>query len=228
MTDYVFPSTADLAKSDAYIQSILDPHGDPALEAATQNRQANGLPEISAGLQFGKFLKLTAQAVNAKRILEIGTLGGYTAIWLARALPEGGKLITLEISDKHAKVARENIDRASLSSKVEVKVGPAINTLKTLNPDEPFDLVFIDADWESVRVYFNEAKRLARKGAAIVIDNVNYDAKVALEPEDTKEAYIRSIKGLLDQLKEDKEVDVTILGIAEYRRFDGLLYAIKQ
>ncbi|EJC97677.1 O-methyltransferase family 3 protein [Fomitiporia mediterranea MF3/22] len=216
----------DFAKSDAYFNDFLNPR-DSALDAALQNSQANGLPEIAVSVAQAKFLKITAQSMKAKRILEVGTLGGYSSICFARALPDDGKLVTLELSDKHAKVARENIDGAGLSSKVEVKVGPAVETLKTLKSDDPFDLVFIDADWLNIPVYFNEAKRLTRQGAIIIIDNVNWNGQTALQPANTSNEGVKAIRRLLAQLKEDKEVEATVLGLAGAKQFDGMLYAIK-
>ncbi|EJC97698.1 O-methyltransferase family 3 protein [Fomitiporia mediterranea MF3/22] len=222
-------TTEDFAKSDDYFNSYLNPK-DPVLEAGVQNSRANGLPDIAVSSAQGKLLKLIAQSISAKRILEIGVLGGYSTTWLARALPEDGKLIGLELSDKHARVAKENISRAGLLSKVEVKVGPAADTLKTLKSSEPFDLVFIDADWENIPVYFNEAnirKKLARKGGVILLDNVNWLGRAALELEDTKDEWVKAIRKLLEQLKDDKEVDATVFGLVGVRDFDGMLYAVK-
>ncbi|EJC97679.1 O-methyltransferase family 3 protein [Fomitiporia mediterranea MF3/22] len=229
----------DFAKSDAYFNSMLNPQ-DPALEAALQNSRANGLPEIAVSITQGKFLKITAQSIKAKRILEVGTLAGYSSIWFARALPDDGKLITLELYDEYAKVARENLDHAGLSSKVDVKIGPALDTLKTLTPDEPFDLVFIDADWTNMPNYFKEAKRLTRKGAIIICDNVNRNGQTALQPENNStytgqlphhfsptDEGVKAIRSLVEQLKDDKEVEATVLGLAQAKSFDGMLYAIK-
>ncbi|KAG6809442.1 hypothetical protein H0H93_015792, partial [Arthromyces matolae] len=149
----------DWARSDQFHNSYLH-EKDSILDAALANSKASGLPEIAVSAAQGKLLQLLATSIDAKRILEVGTLGGYSTIWLARALPEDGKLITLELEEKHAQVARQNIANAGLSSKVEVIVGNAVDSLAKLHPDIPFDFVFIDADKPSNTQYFTEAKRL--------------------------------------------------------------------
>ncbi|KAL5490484.1 hypothetical protein ACEPAI_5317 [Sanghuangporus weigelae] len=223
---FVSANPDDWAKSDAYHNEFLIPKDD-ALEHALKNSVENGLPEIQVSTAQGKFLNLSARSIGAKRILEVGTLGGYSTIWLGRALPVDGKLITLEISEKHASVARENIQRAGLSDKVETKIGPAAETLKTLQPDELFDFVFIDADKPGNLAYFLQAKRLTRKGAIIIVDNVVRGGKVALEPENTEDANVNGIRKLLEHLKGDKEVDATTLGLAGEKGYDGILYSIR-
>jgi len=139
---------------------------DAALAAALEASERAGLPAISVSPAHGKFLSLLARLVDAKRILEIGTLGGYSAIWLARGLASGGRLITLEALEKHAAVARQNIARAGLAHAVEVRVGPALATLPQL--EGPFDLSFIDADKQNNAEYFRWALKLSRPGSVIV------------------------------------------------------------
>ncbi|KAL5511834.1 hypothetical protein ACEPAH_5052 [Sanghuangporus vaninii] len=216
----------DWAKSDAYHNEFLISRDD-ALEYALKNSLENGLPRIQVSTAQGKFLNLSARSIGAKRILEIGTLGGYSTIWLGRALPVDGKLITLEISEKHASVARENIQRAGLSDKVEMKIGPAADTLKNLQPDGLFDFVFIDADKPGNLTYFLHAKRLTRKGAIIIVDNVVRGGKVALDPDTTEDANVNGVRKLLEHLKGDKEVDATTLGLAGEKGYDGMIYSIK-
>jgi predicted O-methyltransferase YrrM len=153
---------------------------DPALEAALlANRQA-GLPAIDVSRLQGKFLALMVQISGAKRILEIGTLGGYSTIWLARAVGEGGSVVTLEAEAAHARVARANLDAAGLGERVEIRLGPAIQTLPALADGAyaPFDLFFIDADKRSNPEYLGWALRLSRPGSIIIIDNVVRDGKV--------------------------------------------------
>ncbi|KAI5123296.1 hypothetical protein M0805_009317 [Coniferiporia weirii] len=221
-----FLGPEDWAKSDEYHNRFLIPE-DPVIEAAVQNSVANGLPDIAVSAAQGKFLHLLARSISAKRILEVGTLGGFSAIWLARALPDDGKLITLELSEKRAEVARENIKKAGLSSKVEVEVGPAADTIKTLSSDEPFDLVFIDADKPGNLTYYLEAKRLTRKGAVILVDNVVRSARVALLPEDTADESVLGVRKLLKHLQDDKDVSATTIGWVGSKGYDGLLYSIK-
>ncbi len=144
---------------------------DDALHAAIEALDANDMPHISISPIQGRLLQILALTVGARRILEIGTLSGYSAIWLARGLPEGGKLISLEVSEKHANVARASLERAGLSDKAEVRVGPGAELLPALASEPPFDLVFIDADKPGYTTYLDWALRLTRVGGLIVADN---------------------------------------------------------
>jgi len=155
---------------DAFLDSTVVGE-DPALTAALQASDAAGLPQIAVSAQQGKFLSLLAGAIRARRILEIGTLGGFSTIWLARGAGPDGRVVTLEYEPKHAEVARSNLQRAGVGARVEVIVGAALDTLPTLNGD-PFDLVFIDADKENNAAYLDWAVRLARAGSVILVDNV--------------------------------------------------------
>ena len=164
------------AAVDAFIGERLLPP-DPILDAALAANAAAGLPAIDVSPAHARLLQILARIAGARRILEIGTLGGYSTIHLARALPEGGRLVTLEAVPKHAEVARANLDRAGLADRVEVIVGPALATLPSL--DGPFDFIFIDADKESNAAYLAQALRLSRPGTVIVCDNVVRDGRVA-------------------------------------------------
>jgi predicted O-methyltransferase YrrM len=156
---------------DDYIADNLVP-GDPALDAALAASKAAGLPEINVAPNQGRLLMLLAQAIGAHNILEIGTLGGYSTIWLARGLAPDGRLITLEANADYAKVARANIERAGLGGKVEVRVGRAQDTLPSLAAEGSFDLIFVDADKPGTPGYFQWAVRLSRPGSLIIVDNV--------------------------------------------------------
>src|ERR1700732_2675202 len=158
---------------DRYITDMLVPP-DAALDAALEASSAAGLPAIQVTPNQGKLLHLLARLQGARRILEIGTLGGYSTIWLARSLPESGRLISLELETKHADVARSNIKRAGLESFVEIRVGPAASSLRDLIGEnvEPFDLIFIDADKEGYPEYFALSLELSRVGTMIIADNV--------------------------------------------------------
>ncbi|KAG5643529.1 hypothetical protein DXG03_000721 [Asterophora parasitica] len=218
-------SLADWEKSDEYHNSFLLAE-DAVLDAALVNSTAKGLPDIAVSAAQGKLLKLLASSILAKRILEVGTLGGYSTIWLARALPADGKLITLELDQKHAEVARENIAHAGISSKVEVIQGPAVVTLAKLQPEPPFDFVFIDADKPSNTKYFIEAKRLTRSGGVIIVDNVVRNGTVAdLAKEDES---IEGVRELLRTIQGDDEVDATTIGTVGEKGYDGFLYAIRK
>ena len=168
------------AEVDDYFAPLYTPD-DPVLDAALAAAQAAGMPPINVAANQGKLLHLLARSIGARRILEIGTLAGYSTIWLARALPEDGRLVTLEFAPKHATVATANIARAGLSGNVEVRVGRALDTLPQLAAEgaEPFDLIFIDADKGNLAEYLNWAVRLARTGSLIIADNVVRGGEVA-------------------------------------------------
>ncbi|HWA60009.1 MAG TPA: O-methyltransferase [Caulobacteraceae bacterium] len=163
---------------DRYIVETLLPP-DEALEAALKSSEAAGLPAINVAPNQGRMLQILARSIGAAKILEIGTLGGYSTIWLARALPAGGRLVTLEYDPKHAEVARGNIARAGYADQVDIRVGRAIDSLPHLEREGPFDLVFIDADKPSNPDYFAWALKLARVGSLIVVDNVVRGGAVA-------------------------------------------------
>ena len=167
------------AVDDYFSKLLLSP--DKFLEQAQADSAAAGLPAIAVSPLQGKQLLLLAQMQNPKMILEIGTLGGYSTIWLARALPDDGRLVTLEFSPKHAEVAKANIARAGLSHKVEIRVGPALDTLPLLAAEKrgPFDFIFVDADKRSNPGYFEWALKLSRPGSVILVDNVVRDGAVA-------------------------------------------------
>ncbi|KAI1795951.1 S-adenosyl-L-methionine-dependent methyltransferase [Ganoderma leucocontextum] len=218
------PIHDEWVRSDEYHNSYLIPH-DEALAYVRKNSDENGLPEIAVSTAQGKLLNLYAKSIGAKRILEIGTLGGYSAIWLARALPAGGELVTLELEEKHAKVAQENIDRAGLTFKVKIIVGPAAESLKNLPTEPQFDLVFIDADKENNATYLLEAERLVRKGGVIIVDNVVRQGRVA-DPTNTEKATL-GVRKLLEHLKHDKNVEATTIATVGEKGWDGFTYAVR-
>jgi predicted O-methyltransferase YrrM len=158
-------------RTSAYIRDLFLPHDD-VLEAALRRAREAGLRSIQVPAELGRLLGILARAVGARRILEIGTLGGYSAIHLARALPEDGRLITLELDPRHAEVARENLEAAGLSTRAEVRLGRALDVLPSLAAETPFDLAFIDADKETYPAYLDWCLRLVRPGGLIVADNV--------------------------------------------------------
>jgi len=177
-------TTKLLGDIDAYVEGLfVSP--DEALEAALRDSRDAGLPEINVSPNEGRLLQLFAELVGARRILEIGTLGGYSAIHFARALPEDGSLLSLEINERHAEVARANVERAGLTDRVEVRVGDARELLAALteNGEGPFDLVFIDADKESYPEYLDWSLRLSRSGSLILADNTIRGGSV-LDPQD--------------------------------------------
>ena len=211
------------AAVDEYIADRLL-GADAALSATLAANAAGGLPDIDVSPAQGRMLHLLARMAGASRILEVGTLGGYSTIELARALPKGGRLVTLEIDAHHAAAARENIAAAGLRDRVEVLVGPAAATLATL--DGPFDFVFIDADKPSNVTYLREALRLTRPGATIVVDNVVREGGV-LDAASADER-IRGTRALFDAVANEPRLTATAVQTVGAKKWDGFLLAVVQ
>jgi predicted O-methyltransferase YrrM len=210
---------------DQYIVHSLIP-SDPVFEAALRANAAAGLPTIDVAPNQGKLLHLLARMSGVRRILEIGTLGGYSTIWLARALPPDGKLVTLEVDAKHAEVARANIARAGLSSVVEVRLGPALESLAQLVQEgaPPFDFIFIDANKESYPEYLEWSIRLSRPGTAILADNVVREGAL-IDPHDPDER-VQGVRRFIDKIAADPRLDATALQTVGSKGYDGFALAI--
>ena len=195
---------------------------DPVLEEALASSEAAGLPAISVSPTQGKLLHLLARMQSAQNILEIGTLGGYSTIWLARALPPDGHLISLELDPKHAEVARANVARAGLSNVVEIKLGRAIDSLQQLVRDggKPFDLIFIDADKQGYSDYLKWSLKLARQGTLIVADNVVRKGEV-VNPGST-DSNVQGIRRFNELLAAQKNVTTTEIQTVGSKGYDGL------
>lgn len=204
---------------DYLIDVLVQP--DEALNQALSDSAAAGLPAISVTGPQGKFLHLLARIHGAKRILEVGTLGGFSTIWLARALPPGGKLITLEIDPKHAEVARKNLLRAGVADRVELILGKASDTLAEFvaQKQEPFDLIFIDADKPSNPEYFQYAMQLSRPGSVIVVDNVIRKGAVADSAND--DPNVQGVRKLNELIAKESRVDATALQTVGGKGYDG-------
>lgn len=196
---------------------------DDALAAALAHNAAEGLPPIDVSPAQGKMLFLLAQIGGARRILEIGTLGGYSTIWLARALPEGGALVTLELESHHARVARENLERAGVSARVDIRVGPAADSLAAMTGETPFDFIFIDADKQNNAHYVAEAIRLGRPGTTIVVDNVVREGGVI--DADSGDERIEGTRALFDMLAADPRLDATAVQTVGTKKWDGFVLA---
>lgn len=210
---------------DAYFaQTLLA--ADDALEAALADSAAAGLPPIQVAPNQGKLLHLLARMMRARNILEIGTLAGYSAIWLARALPAGGRLVTLECDARHAEVARRNLTRAGVGELVELRLGRALDVLPRLEQERrgPFDLVFIDADKPSNADYFGWALRLARVGSLIVVDNVVRDGRIADAA--SEDADVQGVRRLLERLSGEPRVSATAIQTVGCKGHDGLALAL--
>jgi predicted O-methyltransferase YrrM len=213
------------SKVDDYINETLVP-GDPALENAVQKSNEAGLPQIQVSPSQGKLLHLLARTIGVRRILEIGTLGGYSTIWLARALPQDGKLITLEASPKHAEVAKGNIAAAGLAEKVELRLGPALETLPKLAAEKqaPFDFVFIDADKKSMPEYFDWALKLSRKGSLIFSDNVVRSGGIV--DAGSADPDIQGVRRFYETLHSEPRVCVTAVQTVGSKGYDGYALAL--
>lgn len=209
---------------DDYFASLLIP-ADSTLDAALAASRAAGLPAIHVSPMQGKFLHLLALLQNARSILEIGTLGGYSTIWLARALPQHGRLVTLEINPDFARVAQANIHRAGLAGRVDLRVGQALELLPRLAAEkpEPFDLVFIDADKPNNAAYFEWALTLARPGGLILIDNVVRNGAV-IDPH-SDDASVQGTRRSLEAIAAEPRITATALQTVGCKGYDGLIIA---
>ncbi len=210
---------------DRYINGLFAPNDD-ALDAALRDSSAAGLPAIHVSPCQGKMLHLLARALGARRILEIGTLGGYSTIWLARALPAGGRMVTLEADPRHASVARANLARAGLSAVVEVRVGRALDLLPPLASDGggPFDLIFIDADKAGYPDYFPWALRLSRRGSLIIADNVVRNGAVV--DGSGADPGVAGVRRMNDLVAAERRVSATEVQTVGSKGYDGFMLAV--
>ena len=210
----------DFDAVDHYLEDTLL-GDDPVLAAALAASDEAGLPAIAVSPLQGRLLELLARATGARRILEVGTLGGYSAICLARGLAEGGRVVTAELEPHHAAVARANLERAVLAERVEIRVGPAAETLSALAREgaDPFDLVFIDADKTGYAQYFELALDLVRGGSLIVADNVVRDGEVA-DAASTNEA-VRGVRRFLERVAREPRVEATAIQTVGVKGYDG-------
>jgi predicted O-methyltransferase YrrM len=208
---------------EGYFDAALLP-ADPILEAALDASAAAGLPPIQIPPSQGKLLHLLSIAQRATRILEIGTLGGYSTLWLARSLGTDGRLITLEVNPHHAKVALENFARAGLERQIELRLGPALDSLKQLQTENPppFDFVFIDADKVNNLAYVQAALDMTRVGSLIVVDNVVRDGAVVAEP---RNAASQAVRRMTEWIGNDPRLSATVIQTVGTKGYDGFLLA---
>ncbi len=208
------------AEVDRYINDLLAP-SDEALDAAIKASRAEGLPQINVTANQGKMLQILAQLQEARDILEIGTLGGYSTIWLARALPSDGHLVSLEIDQRHAAIARANISRAGLDGVVEVRLGRALDTLAAFvaGGHRPFDLIFIDADKVNLAAYFSWALKLSHSGSLMVVDNVVRDGEVI--DESSADPDVQGVRLFNERLAAEPRVTATEIQTVGSKGYDG-------
>lgn len=214
---------------DAYYDSLLvrgEAVLDAALDAAQAAAAAAGLPAIAVSPAFGKCLSLLAGAVGATRVLEVGTLGGYSTLWLARGMPPGGRIVTLEIDPHHAAVARASFARAGYDRAIDVRLGPALETLPALAAEggKPFDLVFIDADKEHNADYFEWALRMSRPGTVIIVDNAVRGGTVANAA--TTDPSALGVRRVADLIAAEPRVRATVLQTVGAKGYDGFILAL--
>jgi predicted O-methyltransferase YrrM len=210
---------------DTHFSRVLHT-GDDVLDAALAASDAAGLPQINVTSNQGKFLMLLARMTDARRILEIGTLGGYSTIWLGRGIPGDGRIVTLELVQKHADVAQRNLERAGLDAITEIRVGKATDSLRQLIDDgtEPFDLVFIDADKASLPDYLEGSLRLSRPGTVIIADNVVRRGEVA-NP-DTTDSDVRGVQRYLELVGADPRLESTAIQTVGAKGYDGFAISL--
>jgi predicted O-methyltransferase YrrM len=194
---------------------------DPVLDAALEASAEAGLPLISVSPNQGKLLQMLAQITDARSILEIGTLGGYSTIWLARGMRADGRLITLEVDPAHATVAQKNVERAGLGGVVEVRLGSALDTLPRIEAEGrgPFDLIFIDADKANIPAYFDWAVKMSRPGALIIVDNVVRDGEVV--DANSTDASVRGVRRFVEMLSERTDMSGTVIQTVGTKGYDG-------
>lgn len=209
---------------DYIVEALFD--ADPALDAVLAANHDHGLPAIDVSPAQGKLLSLLARMQGAKKVLEIGTLGGYSTIWMARALPVDGKVVTLELDPHHASVARSNFERAGVSDRVELRVGPALQSLAALGAENagPFDFIFIDADKPNNPHYLSWAMRLSRPGTVILCDNVIRDGAVVNE--DGRDANVEGARAAFSFIGGDKRLEGTAIQTVGAKGYDGFAIAI--
>jgi predicted O-methyltransferase YrrM len=224
MPDMTNPLQKKWTEVDDYIAGLLIPP-DPALDGALKASDEAGMPSISVSATQGKLLMLFAKMLNARNILEIGTLGGYSTIWMARGLAEGGRLITLEYESKHAQVAQANLERAGLADRVEIRIGRAGDSLPKLVSEGkgPFDLIFIDADKQGYTEYLQWSIKLARRGTVIVADNVVRNGNVT--DADSSDEMVQGIRRFSRALAAEKRLSATEIQTVGRKGYDGLAVA---
>lgn len=217
-------STPEWADVDRYVVDRLV--RDDAASATLRANAEAGLPSIDVSEAQGKFLHLLARSTGARRVLEIGTLGGFSTLWLARAVGAGGRVVTLEFEPRHAQVARGNLDRAGVGDVVDIRIGAALESLPVLAAEqpEPFDLVFIDADKVNNSNYVRWALRLSRPGAVVVVDNVVRGGRLADEASD--DPAVRASRELVELLAAEPRLDATVVQTVGAKGWDGFAFAV--
>lgn len=208
---------------DDYLAAFFAP-ADPALDAAVYANRSANLPAIDVSPMQGKFLHVLVQILQPRRVLEIGLLGGYSTIWMARALPEGGRIVSLEYESRHAEIARRNLQNAGLLDRVEIRVGAALDTLPTLAAAAPFDFIFIDADKPNNPGYLEWALKLSRPGTVIVVDNVIRDGKI-IDAQST-DRDVQGTRRMFELMAAEPRLSATVVQNVGAKGYDGFAVAV--
>ncbi len=213
------------AAVDRYFGDRLAPH-DVALAACIEANREAGMPSIDVPSLLGKFLALMVRISGARRVLEIGTLGGYSTVWLARAVPAGGQVVTLEIDPRHAEVARKNLELAGVLERVEITIGPAMEAMSALHEGAapPFDLIFIDADKKSIPEYLEWSMKLSRPGTIIIVDNVVRDGAVLNQ--ESADPDIQGVRRMTEMMASNPRLSATAIPTVGARGYDGFAIAV--
>lgn len=208
---------------DEYIESLYTA-GDTVAARVLERQRAAGLPNIAVSPAQAKLLEVLALSIGAKRVVEFGTLGGYSTFWFARAVGEGGHVVTFELQQKHADVARASLDEAGVGQRVEIRVGPAVDNLHTLADDEPFDLVFIDADKPSNTTYYEAAMERVHAGSIVIVDNVVRDGELANAS--SADESVQGARAVVERIAADPRVTATVLQGVGVKGYDGMAIAV--
>jgi predicted O-methyltransferase YrrM len=208
---------------DEYLGGLIAP-SDPQLDAAMNANRAANLPAIDVSRMQGKFLHVLVQMLQPRKVLELGLLGGYSTIWMARALPDGGRIISLEYEPRHAEIARKNLQNAGVLNRVDIRVGAALDTLPALQPAAPFDLIFIDADKPNNPAYLQWALKLSRPGTVIVVDNVVRDGKIIDAKSD--DADVQGTRRMFEMMAAEPRLCATALQNVGAKGYDGFAMAV--
>jgi len=211
------------AAVDSYVEELFLA-GDDEAARVLANQRAAGLPDIAVSPAQGKLLSVLARSVGARRVLEFGTLGGYSTLWFARAVGEGGAVVSFELEQRHADVANSSLAEAGVGERVEIRVGPALDNLNTLAADEPFDLVFIDADKPSNAAYYEAAMTRVHPGTLIIVDNVVRDG--GLVEADSDDPRIQGSRAVVERVAADSRVEGSVVQTVGAKFYDGMIIAV--
>ena len=225
MSDLNHPEIKHWTAVDNFLADLCGDE-DAALKQARKENEAAGLPPFDLSVAQGQFIHVLVKCLQPKRVLELGTLGGYSTIWIARALPPGGRIVTLEYNPRHAEIARSNLERAGVADRVDIRVGAALDTMPILEAEDagPFDLIFIDADKGNYRSYLQWAIRMGRPGTTIIADNVVRDG--AVMDASSTDPDVQGIRRMFEIMKDETRLSTSVLQTVGSKGHDGFVLAV--